>query len=624
MCGICGLIGADGVPDAAAAEAMNAAIVHRGPDDGSVDVFGRCALAHRRLRVIDLETGFQPVANETGSIQAIFNGELYEFRRLREELAAAGHELRGSGDTVVLPHLYEEHGLGFAERLHGMYALALWDDPRERLVLVRDRLGKKPLLWTLLPDGSLAFASELKALLRLPQVAREVDPAALDAYLSLGYVPGPETALRGVRKVPPGHLLVWEGGEPRLERYWSPRLDETERSDEEWLALVRETVTAAVRRRLVADVPLGALLSGGIDSSVVVALMAQASSEPVRTFSVGFSDPRYDERALARTVAERWGTHHEELLLEPDATEILPKLAEILDEPFADSSALPTYLVSQHARRHVTVALAGDGGDESFGGYERYRAVALARALGRVPRPALAVAARGARALPSGRTEQRSTAFRAARFLETATLDPAARYGRLLEIFPAPLRAELWSDEVLAQLGAPAPAADLLGPPRAAGIRGLQLLDLETYLPGDLLVKADLTSMAASLELRAPLLDHEVVELGLSLPDRLKANRTRGKLALRRAFAAELPPEVLNAPKRGFGVPVSRWFREDVRELARDALLDERARARGWFRAEAVERLLQEHAAGRADHGARLWSLLMLELWQRTHLDATA
>ncbi|HVM69432.1 MAG TPA: asparagine synthase (glutamine-hydrolyzing) [Gaiellaceae bacterium] len=622
MCGICGLIGPDGAPDAALADAMNAAIVHRGPDDGSVDVFGRCALAHRRLRVLDLETGFQPVANETGTVHAVFNGELYEFRRLREELAAQGHELRGTGDTVVLPHLYEEHGLGFAERLHGMYALALWDAPRERLVLVRDRLGKKPLLWTLLPDGALAFASELKALLRLPQLERRVDPAALDAYLALGYVPGPRTALAGVHKVPPGHLLVWEGGEPRVERYWAPRVDETERSDEEWLALVRETVTAAVRRRLVADVPLGALLSGGMDSSVVVAAMAQASPEPVRTFSVGFRDPRYDERPLARAVAERWGTRHEELLLEPDATEVLPRLAEILDEPFADSSILPTHLVSELARRHVTVALAGDGGDESFGGYERYRAVALARALERVPRPALGLAARGARALPSGRTEMRSPAFRAARFLETAALDPAARYGRLMELFPAALRRELWADEVLAQLGAPAPAAELLGPPRAPGIRGLQLLDLETYLPGDLLVKADLASMAASLELRAPLLDHEVVELGLSLPDRLKASRTRGKLALRRAFAAELPPQVLDAPKRGFGVPIARWLREDLRELARDALLDDAARARGWFRPGAVERLLREHADGVVDHGARLWALLMLELWQRTHLDA--
>ena len=622
MCGICGLIGANGAGDPALVEVMNAAIVHRGPDDGSVDAFGRCALAHRRLSVIDIESGFQPVANESGTVQAVFNGELYEFARLREELTAGGHELRGTGDTPVIPHLYEEHGLGFAERLHGMFAVALWDAPRERLVLVRDRLGKKPLLYTVLDDGSFAFASELKALLRIPELRDDVDLGALDAYLSLGYVPGADTALRHVRRVPPGHLLVWEDGEARLERYWRPRIDETRRTDAEWLELVRETVGAAVRRRLVADVPLGALLSGGIDSSVVVALMAQASREPVRTFSVGFSDPRYDERALARAVAERWGTRHEELLLEPDAAETLPRLAAILDEPFADSSALPTFLVSEHARRHVTVALSGDGGDESFGGYERYRAVALARALERVPRAALGLAARAARRLPGGRTEMRSAPFRGARLLETAAVEPAMRYGRLMEIFSAGLRAELWEPDVLAEIGAPRPAAELLGPRRGGGIRGLQLLDLETYLPGDLLVKADLTSMAASLELRAPLLDHQVVELGLSLPDHFKASRTRGKLALRRAFAAELPAEILQAPKRGFGVPVARWFREDLRELARDALLDERARSRRLIRREVVERLLREHADGRVDHGARLWTLLMLELWQRTHLDA--
>ena len=626
MCGICGLIGADGVPDAAAAEAMNAAIVHRGPDDGSVDVFGRCALAHRRLRVIDLETGFQPVANETGSIQAIFNGELYEFRRLREELAAAGHELRGSGDTVVLPHLYEEHGLGFAERLHGMYALALWDDPRERLVLVRDRLGKKPLLWTLLPDGSLAFASELKALLRLPQVAREVDPAALDAYLSLGYVPGPATALRGVRKVPPGHLLVWEGGEPRLERYWSPRLDETERSDEEWLALVRETVTAAVRRRLVADVPLGALLSGGIDSSVVVALMAQASSEPVRTFSVGFSDPRYDERALARTVAERWGTRHEELLLEPDATEILPKLAEILDEPFADSSALPTYLVSQHARRHVTVALAGDGGDESFGGYERYVANAVAARLDAIPAALRRGAGALGRRLPD-RGSVSSIANKTRRLSSTLALDAPARYGRYMAWFDAEQRrrlytadfaraAELDGDDVIA-----AAWAQTSG--NAVVDRMLET-DIATYLAGDLIPKIDIATMAHGLEARSPLLDHELMQLAASIPAHLKVRGRQKKWILRRALRGWLPDEILDRPKQGFTIPLAAWLRGDLRDWSRDVLLDRETLERGYFEPGAVHRLLDRHDAGADGDAPRIWSLLMLELWHREFAGAGA
>jgi asparagine synthase (glutamine-hydrolysing) len=601
---------------------MNAALVHRGPDEGSVDVFGPCALGSRRLRVIDLETGSQPVESESGEIVAVFNGELYNFHELREELAATGHRVRGTGDTPVIPHLYEEHGPRFVERIHGMFALALWDGPRQRLVLARDRLGKKPLLWTLLPDGSLAFASELKALLRLPQLARELDLRALDAYLSLQYVPGPETALQGVHRLPPGHVLVFESGRVSVEPYWRLEPQRQELSEDEWLERVREAVLGAVRRRLVSDVPLGALLSGGIDSSIVVAAMAQSVAEPVRTFSVGFTEARYDERAYARQVAERYGTRHEELLVEPDAAELLPRIAQAYDEPFGDSSALPTYLVCELARRHVTVALTGDGGDEAFGGYERYRAHGLASTLDRLPAALPRAGARLLRSLPAGRREPRSPLFRAARFLEAAGTPPAERYGRLMEVFPAPLRAGLWSDDALAEIAAPRSAAELLGPPPAPGITGLQLLDARTYLPGDLLFKADIASMAVSLELRSPLLDHQVIELALGLPDALKARGSRGKLALRRAFAADLPPDVLARGKQGFGVPVTRWFREELRDLAGDTLLGPRARARGLFRPEAVETLLADHAAERADHGPRLWSLLMLELWLELHVEA--
>src|SRR5712691_9215479 len=398
MCGICGLLAPSGLPDPALVERMNAALVHRGPDEGSVDVFGRCVLGHRRLQVIDLQTGSQPVANETGDVVAVFNGELYNFPELRRELAAKGHEVRGTGDTPVIPHLYEEHGPAFVERLSGMFALALWDAQRERLVLARDRVGKKPLLWTRLPDGTLAFASELKALLRLPELPRELDLAALDAYLALQYVPGDRTALRGVRKLAPGHLLVAEGGGERIERWWTPEPAGAAASDDEWLERVREKVGAAVRRRLVADVPLGALLSGGIDSSIVVALAAQASAEPLRTFTVGFPDARYDERRYARAVAERYGTVHEELAVEEDVAATLPRLAAAFDEPLGDEAALPTFLISEQARRHVTVALTGDGGDEAFAGYERYAAHGLAA---RVPsvlaRPAGAGLRRAAR-----------------------------------------------------------------------------------------------------------------------------------------------------------------------------------------------------------------------------------
>ena len=511
------------------------------------------------------------------------------------------------------------------ERLHGMFALALWDGRKQRLVLARDRVGKKPLLWTRLADGTLAFASELKALVRLPGISRELDLAALDAFLALQYVPGPGTALRGVHKLPPGHVLVADADGERVERYWAPRAAEHRLSEGEWLERVHATVREAVRKRLVADVPLGALLSGGIDSSIVVSQMAQLQAEPVRTFSVGFADARYDERAAARLVAERYGTVHEEVLLEPDAAALLPRLAAAYDEPFGDSSALPTYLVSEVARRSVTVALVGDGGDEAFGGYERYQAHALAARLDRaLPSGLLRAGARSLRALPTGRSELRSPVVRAARFLDAAGADSAERYGRLMEIFPASLRGSLWTEDALAQIGSPLPAGRLLGPAPAPGITGLQLLDLATYLPGDLLYKADIASMACSLELRAPFLDHEVIELGLGLPDSLKVRGTRGKVALRRAFAADLPEEILALGKRGFGVPVARWFRTDLRELAGDVLLGERASARGLFRRDAVERLLADHLQGRADHGARLWSLVMLELWQQEYVDATA
>ena len=579
---------------------MRAAIVHRGPDDGSTDAFGQCVLGHQRLKVLDLDTGYQPVANETGDVNAVFNGEIYNFAALRGELR--GHEVRGTGDTPVLPHLYEESGPLFAERLHGMFALAVWDAREERLVLARDRLGKKPLLYTRLADGTFAFASELKALLRLPGVSREVDLAAVDAYLALQY----GTPLAGIEKVPPGHVLVVQRGGQSLLPYWRPQPAEPSTSDDEWLERVRDTVAAAVRKRLVADVPLGALLSGGIDSSIVVALMAQASGEPVRTFTVGFADERYDERTDAREVATRYGTVHEELELVEDVADTLPRLVAAYDEPLGDEAALPTFLIAEQARRHVTVALAGDGGDEAFAGYERYIAHGLAD---RVPSVAARSGAAAVRLLPGARTEPRSTLYRTARFLDVAASPRADRYTRLVEVFPLEARRELWLD--------PRHAAPLRlehGP----GIAGLQELDLLTYLPGDLLYKADIASMAHSLELRSPFLDHEVVALGLALPEHLKVRGREAKVALRRAFARDLPAQVAGRGKTGFGVPLGRWFREDLRELSRDALANDR----GWFRPDTVTRMLDEHQSGRADHGHRLWCLLMLELWLREHVEA--
>ena len=586
---------------------MRARLAHRGPDEGSSEALGTCVLGTQRLRVIDPELGYQPVANETGDVVAVFNGELYNFAALRAQLAA--HTIRGRGDTALIPHLYEEHGVDFVQHLEGMFAIALWDRGRDRLLLARDRLGKKPLVWTRLADGTLAFASELKAFHALPSFRAEPDLAALDAYLALQYVPGTRTGVRGAHRLAPASVLVVEGDAQTEHRYWRPAPREEQLTDDEWLDRVRGEVGRAVRQRLVADVPLGALLSGGIDSAVVVAQMAQASTEPVRTFTVGFADDRYDERRFARAVAERWSTRHEEIVLEPDAAATLPRLAAAFDEPLGDEAALPLFLICEAARREVTVALVGDGGDESFGGYERYVAMGLAD---RIPRPAAVAGARLLRALPT--RERRSSAFRARRFFEAAATPRAERYGQLMQVVSLAERSALWTPEAREQIGTLISPGFLLGPPPADGITGLQLLDVETYLPGDLLPKSDIASMAHSLELRSPLLDHRVVELGVSLPERLK----RGKLGLRRAFADDLPAPVAGRGKAGLGVPLARWFRGELRELAADVL----ATDRGWFERSAVDRLLADHAAGRADNGHRLWTLVMLELWQRAHADA--
>jgi asparagine synthase (glutamine-hydrolysing) len=619
MCGICGLYSPSGAPPPALVDTMRARLRHRGPDQGSTDAFGPCVLGHQRLQVLDPELGYQPVANERGDVIAVFNGELYNFPELRRDLAALGHDVRGRGDTPVIPHLYEEYGPAFVERLEGMFAIALWDAGEQRLLLARDRLGKKPLVWTRLDDGTLAFASEVKSLLTLPSLRREPDLAALDAYLALQYVPGERTGLRGIERLAPASILLADANGERIERYWEPQPDVEQLTDELWLERVREDVTAAVRARLASDVPLGALLSGGIDSAIVVALMASASHEPVRTFTVGFADARYDERAFARAVAQRYGTQHEEIVLEPDAAATLPRLAKAFDEPLGDEAALPLYLICEAARNAVTVGLVGDGGDESFAGYERYAATALAE---HVPRPVASAGASMLRRLPAGRRERRSPVFRAARFLEAAAVPRGERYGRLMQVFSLGERSDLWSREAKDEIGTLTSAGFLLGPPPAEGTTGLQLLDLETYLPGDLLPKSDIASMAHSLELRSPLLDRRVVELGLSLPDSLKQEGRTGKVALRRAFSPELPPEIAARGKSGFGLPLAEWFRGDLQPLARELLLDERARARGWFRPEAVERLLADHTAGRADNGHRLWTLTMLELWQRTHVEA--
>jgi asparagine synthase (glutamine-hydrolysing) len=640
MCGICGAAWTDGRRALSGEDlaAMMQRIVHRGPDDAGTYRDDHAALGFRRLAIVDLEGGHQPLSNEDGSVWTVFNGEIYNFPALRHRLEARGHTLRSKGDTEVLVHLYEDEGTGMFALLRGMFALAIWDVPRRTLLLARDRVGQKPLLYR--HDGSrLVFASELKALLALPEedFPRQVDPLALDEYLTYGYVPAPRTILEGTSKLMPGHYAVWHEGALRIESYWSPDWNlERKRSIEDDALELRRALSDAVREQMIADVPLGAFLSGGIDSTIIVGLMQRASSRPVKTFAIGFPDPAYDETRYAAMAAQHLGTEHQVFIVEPKAWETLPALAWQFDEPFADSSALPTWHVARETRRAVTVALTGDAGDELFAGYDRYRALALTELFHRLPAaPRRWIGGTMTRVLPrSGRAKTRLRALE--RLFENIN-DPAiARYLGWLTTFDEAGRLALYTDAQLDHLasaaalspdqGATDPATLLARACAAAGRRDkvTQALvgDLLTYLPGDLLVKVDLASMAHSLECRAPFLDHRVVELAAAMPlDRkLRFRPGRSKVVLKRAFADLLPAPIRTRHKMGFGVPVGRWFRAELQRELREILLDRSTLDRGLFRAETVRNLIAEHRDGRREHGHRLWALLMLELWFRQHL----
>ncbi|MEW4566790.1 asparagine synthase (glutamine-hydrolyzing) [Tautonia sp. JC769] len=639
MCGICGAAwttsGAG--PTDGQLGAMIARLEHRGPDDLGTFRDAHAALGFRRLSILDLPGGRQPMGNEDGTIHVAFNGEIYNFPELRNRLEARGHTLRSAGDTEVISHLYEDEGPGFPRLLRGMFAIAVWDAPRRRLVLARDRLGQKPLVYRVQADRIL-FASELKALLTLPEadLPRRVDPLALDRYLTYGYVPHPRTILEGVYKLPPAHTLVWHDGHLSLQRYWEPDWDrEIERPVEQDVEDLRATLSDAVREQMAADVPLGAFLSGGIDSTIIVGLMQQHARHRVKTFSIGFDDPAFDESSYARMAAEFLGTEHHAFLVKPEAWETLPGLAWHFDEPFADSSALPTWHVSRMTREHVTVALTGDAGDELFGGYDRYRGIALAEFVAKLPGgigPWLGGPV--ARALPA--SARAKTRLRAAkRWLEAVGLSRTDRYLRWMTSFDEETRAGLYADAFLDELSQaaarePDEADPALVLDRALGVASgrdpvtqAMVADLLTYLPGDLLTKVDMASMAHGLECRGPFLDHRVVELALAMPlDRkLRLRRGRSKVILKRAFADLIPPPIRTRSKMGFGVPIDRWFRGDLRDELRAVLLDPVSLGRGLFRPEAVERMIAEHAEGRRDHAYRLWALLMLELWFRHHLD---
>lgn len=614
MCGISGFLGEAATYPNVLGEQLRL-LNHRGPDASGRYETADGAVAQNRLAVIDLETGDPPITNEDGTIGVVMNGEIYNFRELRSQLEARGHLLRTKGDTEVIAHLAEEEDpTGLAMRLDGMFAFAIWDAPRQRLTLGRDRLGKKPLFYSALP-GTLVFASEIKAVLAHPAVVRELDPDALPAYLTFGYVPTPRTFFRGVSSLPAGHVLTVEpGNEPQITRYWSPPhhgkqmqpLSLSVAADE-----LRARIQTALEKRLIADVPLGTFLSGGLDSSVIVALMAEMLDRPVQTFTIGFEDDAFDERRYARIVARRYHTDHHEFIVSPRAVELVERLVWHHDQPFGDSSAVPTFLLNELTRSHVTVALSGDGGDELFAGYERFGAAVAVDQYRRLP----AGIRRGLRSallsLPRGALRGRVGSFQ--RFIGSAELGLPGAYLAWLTFFNETSRHEAlpggsdWAVEDFCRRWVATEGADVL--------HRLLDLNLETYLVDDLLVKADRMSMAHALEVRSPFLDAELLTYVRSLPAELKLRGLTRKRLLKAAAADLLPREIINRRKHGFGVPLDRWFREDLASYVASTLGSKHARIRDYLMPAVVDRTLREHATGARDHGDVLWLLLTLEVF---------
>lgn len=628
MCGIAGILefNRQRPVDRSALERMTRSLAHRGPDGEGFYVGEGIGLGHRRLSIIDLAAGAQPLANEDRTVWTICNGEIYNYVELRETLIRKGHRFRTGSDCEVIVHQYEEEGLDCLTALRGMFSLALWDEKRRRLLLARDRFGKKPLWMASLPDR-LLFASEMQGLLSEPSLQRALDPAALDEYLTCGYIRSPRSILRSVSKVPPAHWITWtERQGLRSQRYWrlsyQPKL---QISEPEAVERFRQLFREAVAIRLRSDVPVGAFLSGGLDSSSVVATMAQLSSRPIRTFSIGFTDADYSELKFARAVAERFHTQHQEFLVRPEATAILPELVRNYGEPFGDSSCLPTYYLSRETRRHVTVALNGDGGDELFGGYFRYLGAGQAFWADRLPAAFTRRVAALLRRL-AGRGSDRPTRNPLQmlnRFFEGVALYPdrRTRYLRWMSAF-APTELDcLYTPEFRRQLPQTRSWDALLTLPEwqasSSAVEQCMALDVATYLPEDLLVKVDIASMTHALEIRSPLLDHRLAEFVAALPLEYKLQGRATKRLLRKAMQPSLPPQTLRRSKMGFGIPLARWLRGELNPWMRSLLLEGPFLKRGIFDPQAVRRLVEAHESGRADHRFRLWNLLLLELWYR-------
>ncbi len=623
MCGICGQLRFDGTaPAAGLVERMCATIRHRGPDEEGQFRSGPVAMGMRRLKVIDLVSGSQPIYNETGTLAIVFNGEIYNFQPLRDELIAKGHTFKTNSDTETIVHGYEEYGRAVVDRLNGMFAFAIWDTGRQRLFLARDRLGVKPLYYHLGP-GAFTFGSEIKTLLQDDGIERELDGTAFAHYLALEYVPAPRTLFAGIRKVMPGYTVeVGADGSFETAPYWDPVAvpqQPASRTEDDLAHELRALLTDATRMRMISDVPLGAFLSGGIDSSSVVALMSGLSSVPVRTFSIGFSDRTYDETGYAREIADRFGTDHQEFQVAPDVLNLVDHLVTFLDDPIGDFSIFPTYVLSELTRRHVTVALSGDGGDELFGGYETYQADRLARRTG--------VGLLGGplrRTLAAVRPTDKKKGYinKLKRFTEGFAHPEDLSHVRWMTFWTEGELGDLFTPELAATVESG--AADAIRPYFAAGRYGpasrSMYVDIKTYMTDDILVKVDRMSMATSLEVRSPFLDYRLVEFALSLPDELKLRGRTGKYILKRAMADLLPARITGRAKEGFSIPVKNWLKGDMRALMQDVLTERRVNEQGLVRWPTVKRLMDEHLAGTENHSHKLWALMVFELWHDRHL----
>ena len=621
MCGFVGITGADA--DRSATERMARTLEHRGPDDSGYYLGPGIALGFRRLSIIDLETGNQPVSNETGGVQAVFNGEIYNYRELRERLRRSGHSFRSEGDAEVIPHLYEELGPELVHELRGMFAFAVWDEARRELFLARDRLGEKPLFYTeQMPGAEFAFASEMKALLA-GGVSRDPDPQAIAEYLYHLYVPDPRSAFAAIRKLPPGHTLVRRDGRSEIRRYWTPTFEVAERSDAEHVEGLHERVVDAVRSRMVADVPLGAFLSGGIDSSTIVASMVGAATKPVHTFTITFEGfAHYDESEDARTAAQHFGTEHHELSAAIDPQGLLRAIVQGFDEPFGNATAGLLWALSRETRAHVKVALTGDGADELLFGYPRYRGLELARRYRRLPLSLRSALGGLSRAIPESNRGRHG--FRRAReFLAAGTHAPIEAYADWIGYFTPDFLAGALAPP-LGQAGSRAadPLIDLFGG-QYRDLNDLSRVELQSFLPYNVLAYADRMSMAHGLELRAPFVDHELVDYVATLPPHLKLRRGVTKYALREAFRAELPRATLRKPKRGLNPPLGAWLATSAAPMVRELLAPAVVRRRGILRPDAVERLLAEQNSGRRDRALEVWALLVLETWYRVHVDGS-